>query len=147
MSKSKKYKRPTTWNNIKYKPDIVDVIADDDDIVMKLHGMWFLCQRKNGLNNLVSLRDTPAPLTGKQVITAMFDFCYHLAIDYGIEFATIKGKPGKYNFIDRFFPDDCRLSPNLNENGEEVRYIRLTDEKALHKLDLLRKMNVSKKAK
>lgn len=136
MSKSKKYKHTSTWNNIKHKPDNVNCVAEDDDICMKIGQMWFLCQRMNGLNNIVAFRQPGKNYPVEKVMRAMFEFIYRLATEYDIEYIKIKGKPGKYGFVSRLFGDSVVLSPE-REEGEEVRFAHL-DKEAIKKLDTLR---------
>lgn len=137
MAKSKIYKKISAWNNIKNKPDNVDVIAVDDDICMKIHQVWFLLQKQNGLNNVVAMKQPGKEVPVKQIMRSMFDFVYRLATEYGIEYIKIKGKPGKYNFVSRLYKEYVVMAKD-REDGEEVRFAHLTPG-AIKRLDILRK--------
>ena len=81
----------------------------------------------------------------REIMCSMFEFVYRLATEFGIDYIKIKGKPGKYNFVSRFFPRSVVLSRE-RENGEEVRYAKL-DDPTVQRLDILRKLDGKAKIK
>ena len=124
------------WNKVPNKPKDADCIARAGDICMKINQVWFLCQRENDVNNIVCFRQPGKFRDNLSTIRAMFDFVYRLGAWYGIRYIRVSGKPGRYDFISRLFPEDSVLWPELI-CGEHVRYVHLTDS-LLKKLDLLR---------
>ena len=59
------------WNKIPNKPADANCVAEAGDICMKINQVWFLCQRKDCVNNIVCREDTEAifPQSGPCLIS------------------------------------------------------------------------------
>lgn len=129
-------KKYTVWNKIPNKPEDCDCIAEPGDICMKIRQCWFLCQRKNDMNNIVCFKQPGKFVDSLSTIRAMFDFAFRLAVQYKIEYVRIAGNPRRYAFVDRLFAGEVMREPELVD-GEVVRYLHLSG-KVLIKLNILR---------
>lgn len=126
------------WNNIKWKPDCVDIKAEEGDIVQKINKYWFVCQRKNDYNNVICYLPKNEHTKWTVAVKSMFEFIYRLGHDYHLTCVRIQGNPKRYAFVDRFFGDTTVVVKDEEENGDWVRYCLLNDE-VIAKLDILRK--------
>lgn len=91
------------WNKLD-KPDNVNAVAEEGDIVEEVHGVLLLLQTRNGYNNVIALRVKP---DNHFVIWTLFEYCMLLHDKYGIKFIRIEGDKGKYKFLERFFNRKC----------------------------------------
>jgi hypothetical protein len=87
------------WNDLK-KPDNIDVMAEEGDIVEEIDGIMFLLQTRNGFNNVVAFR---IKKSDKHIIWSLYSYCILLYDKYGIEYIRVEGDKGKYDFLKRFF--------------------------------------------
>ena len=78
------------WNNLD-KPDECNEIAQQNDIVEYIDGVYFLCQRANNFNNIICLSSSSSQYSSINHILAMFKFCVNTK---------------RYRFLEKIFPKD-----------------------------------------
>lgn len=120
------------WNNVS-KDNESDDIAVDNDIIVEIDDVLFLCQRTNNYNNIICIA-LNEDRTIKH-IRAMFKFIIMLKSFYNIEFIRIEGNQKRYKFLEKIFEktEVIRDTTILDRN---VYYCRLT-EKAINILQSL----------
>lgn len=108
------------WNNI-VKPNNVDVVAKQGDIVEKVNGVLFLLQTENEYNNVVAYR---VEKNDKIIIWTLYEYCVKLFKDYGIEYIRVEGDKNKYNFIKNTFTKKEAVK-DKKEKSRDVYYCNL----------------------
>lgn len=93
------------WNNLD-KPDECNEIAQQNDIVEYIDGVYFLCQRANNFNNIICLSPSSQSSSSINHILAMFKFCVRLYKYYNIIYIRIEGNTKRYRFLEKIFPKD-----------------------------------------
>ena len=110
------------WNGMN-RPDECKTEALEGDILECIDGMFFLCERTNGYNNILAFA-----IDGTSTIRhvkAMLKFVITLWEDYGIKFIRVEGTTKRYRFLDRFYPYAVK-DKNIKERN--VYYCKLDED-------------------
>lgn len=118
------------WNAIP-KPYIVDCKAEKNDILYLMGNIFLLCQTKNNGNNIVIYRKEGRD--AREVIRAIYRFCFYLATEHNISYVRFSGKRNKYKFVSRDFPNVTVRQPD-KEEGETVYFSKIDDEETVRRL-------------
>lgn len=130
MSRNKSklpFKKWTAWNNIPDKPKDADCISKEGDLVAKIGQIWCLCQRENDYNNIVIFKQPGKYVSKMDVYRCVFAFAYRLKLYAGIEYITVQGREGRYDFLEKLFPPPLVL-PYEKEDGWQIWVVRINDE-------------------
>lgn len=141
MSRNKNklpFKKWTAWNNVPDKPSEADCISREGDLVAKIGQIWCLCQRANEENNIVIFRQPGKDVPKMDVYRCLFAFIYRLKLYAGIEYITIQGKAGRYDFLEKLFPPPIIFTSEVKE-GWQCWVAHINDE-------CMKRLRVFKKA-
>lgn len=108
------------WNTLS-KPENVNVVAEEGDIVEEINGVLFLLQTRNEYNNIVAFRVKP---DDHFVVWTLFEYCMLLYNKYKIKYVRVEGDKGKYRFLKRFFDRKCVVR-DLSEKERDLYYCNL----------------------
>lgn len=132
MSRNKKkspFKNWTAWNNVPGKPEDANVVSKPGDIVAKIGQIWCLCQRENDYNNIVVFRQPGKLVNQMDAYRCLFAFAYRLRRYAGIQFLTIQGKKGRYDFLLKLFPFPMVVPGEiLEEKDWQFWYMNINDD-------------------
>lgn len=87
------------WNVLE-KPENINVLAEEGDIVENIDGVMFLLQTRNGYNNVVAFRVNDSD---KHIIWTLYSYCILLFEKHHIKYIRIEGDEEKYSFLKRHF--------------------------------------------
>ena len=119
------------WNSIE-KPDNVNVVAQENDIVEKLDGVLFLLQTENDYNNVVAYR---VEKSNAPIIKTFLEYCLLLYNEHNIKYIRVEGDKNKYAFIKRFFKRKQAIKDKTVKN-RDVYYCNLENAKQTLELKL-----------
>lgn len=140
MSRNKNklpFKKWTAWNNVPEKPVEAQCYSRQGDLVAKIGQVWCLCQRENESNNIVVFKQPGKNVAKMDVYRCLFAFIYRLRLYAGIEYITVQGKEGRYDFLEKLFPPPIIFSYEVKD-GWQVWVAHITDE-AMMRLKVYKK--------
>ncbi len=135
--KKQPFKKWTAWNNVPNKPDEANCVSKSGDIVAKIGQVWCLCQRKNDYNNIVVFIQPGKFMPQMDVYRCLFAFAYRLRRYAGVEYLTIQGRKGRYDFLMKILPPPI-VVPGDIENDWQLWFMHITDD-AMKRLLILKK--------
>ena len=119
------------WNRIE-KPENVNVVALEGDILEKLDGVLFLLQTQNDYNNVVAYR---VEKSSESIIKTFLEYCLLLYNEHNIKYIRVEGDKNKYDFIKRFFNRTQAIKDKTVKN-RDVYYCNLENAKQTLELKL-----------
>lgn len=100
----------------------ISVIAGPEDIVTEMDGVLFLCQTKNGYNNIVCLRIKESKTF---IIDTFLNYGIHLYKCNNIQYIRVECSRNRYLFLDRIFPKKAVVKEDVE--GRDVYYCNLKE--------------------
>ena len=119
------------WNRIE-KPENVNVVALEGDILEKIDGVLFLLQTQNDYNNVVAYR---IEKSSESIIKTFLEYCLLLYNEHNIKYIRVEGDKNKYAFIKRFFNSTQAIKDKTVKN-RDVYYCNLENAKQTLELKL-----------
>lgn len=110
------------WNTLE-KPDNINVIAEEGDIVEKVNGVLYLLQTRNGYNNIVAYR---VEESDKFIVWTLYEYCILIHDKYGIDYVRVEGDKGKYKFLEKAFNRNI-VRKDKQEKERDVYYCNLKE--------------------
>lgn len=110
------------WNRLE-KPDNIDVVAEEGDIVEKVNGVLYLLQTRNGYNNIVAYR---VEESDKFIVWTLYEYCILLQDKYHIDYVRVEGDKGKYRFLEKAFSRK-EVRKDKQEKARDVYYCNLKE--------------------
>lgn len=108
------------WNSLE-KPEECNAIAEDGDIVTEIDDVMFLCQRRNGFNNIICFKRSEGSSISS--IRAMFKFIAYL-YDKGVRYVRIEGATKRYKFLEKMFTKE-QVCKDIGVPNRNVYYCNL----------------------
>lgn len=118
-----KYLGPGAWNLQLDDNTETNIIAEEDDLIFEIGGIFFLVQRKNKYNNIVCKRICSSKMTFKEVIK---DF-KKVMEDNGLQYIRVEGSTKRYKFLFKMLPelfDDVNILQDKDITERNVFYIK-----------------------
>lgn len=110
------------WNTLE-KPDNINVVAEECDIVEKVNGVLYLLQTRNGYNNIVAYR---VEESDKFIVWTLYEYCILIHDKYGIDYVRVEGDKGKYKFLEKAFNRNI-VRKDKQEKVRDVYYCNLKE--------------------